>query len=61
MLNSIIRFSLQQRFLVVALSMFLLAYGGWQISQLPIDVFPDRLPFPAIWLQSAMQLSLCSV
>ena len=41
MLNSIIRFSLRQRFLIVALSVFLLAYGSWQIVQLPIDVFPD--------------------
>ncbi|MFP6670946.1 MAG: efflux RND transporter permease subunit [Pirellulaceae bacterium] len=41
MLNAIIRFSLRQRFLIVALSVFLLAYGSWQIVQLPIDVFPD--------------------
>ncbi|MCA9236304.1 MAG: efflux RND transporter permease subunit [Planctomycetales bacterium] len=41
MLNAIIRFSLHNRMLVVALALFLLGYGGWQASQLPIDVFPD--------------------
>jgi Cu/Ag efflux pump CusA len=41
MLNAVIRFALQQRLLVAALSVFLTLYGGWQISQLPIDVFPD--------------------
>ena len=41
MLNAIIRFALRQRVLVAALSLFLVVYGGWQIYQLPIDVFPD--------------------
>jgi CzcA family heavy metal efflux pump len=41
MLNSIIRFALRQRLLVVALAIFLVCYGSWQIAQLPIDVFPD--------------------
>jgi HME family heavy-metal exporter len=41
MLNSIIRFSLQHRLLVVALALLILGYGGWQLYQLPIDVFPD--------------------
>ncbi len=41
MLNSIIRFSLQNRLLVIAISLFLVVYGGWQATQLPIDVFPD--------------------
>ena len=41
MLNAIIRFALQQRLLVVAIAIFLVFYGSWQISQLPIDVFPD--------------------
>jgi len=27
--------------LVVAIAIFLVGYGGWQIAQLPIDVFPD--------------------
>ena len=41
MLNAIIRFALQQRLLVAAIAIFLVFYGSWQISQLPIDVFPD--------------------
>lgn len=41
MLNAIIRFSLHNRLLVIAIAMFLLFYGGWQAYHLPIDVFPD--------------------
>ncbi|HLA84406.1 MAG TPA: efflux RND transporter permease subunit, partial [Thermoguttaceae bacterium] len=41
MLNAIIRFALKHRLLVVAASLLLLFYGGWEASQLPIDVFPD--------------------
>ena len=41
MLNSIIRFSLRHRMLVVAVSIFLVAYGSWHITHLPIDVFPS--------------------
>ncbi|MDI9444825.1 MAG: efflux RND transporter permease subunit [Planctomycetota bacterium] len=40
-LNGVIRFSLRQRVLVAALAAFLLIYGGWQILELPIDVFPN--------------------
>lgn len=41
MLNGVIRFSLTQRVVVIAAAVVLLAYGGWQMTQLPIDVFPD--------------------
>lgn len=41
MLNAIIRFSLQQRLLVIAISVFLVGYGGWEMLHIPIDVFPD--------------------
>lgn len=41
LLNGVIRFALQNRMLVAALATFLLLYGSWQISRLPIDVFPD--------------------
>ncbi len=41
MLNAVIRFSLQNRVLVIALAVFLLGYGSWQAARLPIDVFPD--------------------
>ena len=41
MLNAVIRFALQQRLLVIALSIFLVAFGAWQTMRMPIDVFPD--------------------
>ncbi len=41
MLNAIIRFSLRHQLLVLALSAFVLFYGGWQLTTLPVDVFPD--------------------
>lgn len=41
MLNAIIRFALQQRLLVIAISVFLVAFGAWQTMRMPIDVFPD--------------------
>ena len=41
LLNGIIRFALRHRMLVAALATFVLLFGGWQIYQLPIDVFPD--------------------
>jgi len=41
MLNSIIRFSLRYRMLVVVMSVAVLLYGSYLATQLPIDVFPD--------------------
>ena len=41
MLNAIIRFSLQNRFLVIAASVFLVVYGGYVMVNLPVDVLPD--------------------
>lgn len=41
MLNSIIRFSLSYRLLIIALSIALLLFGGHVAYHLPIDVFPD--------------------
>lgn len=41
MLNAIIRFSLTHRGLVVAVWIVVFAYGGYQATTLPIDVFPD--------------------
>ncbi len=41
MLNAIIRFALRYRMLVVAIALFVSAYGTWLASRMPIDVFPD--------------------
>jgi len=41
MLNSIIRFALKQRLLVLATALFLIGYGTWQAMRAQIDVFPD--------------------
>ena len=41
MLNAVIRFALQQRLLVIATSLFLVGFGIWQTTRMPIDVFPD--------------------
>lgn len=41
MLNAIIRFALRYRMLVLVVSIFMLVYGSYLASQMPIDVFPD--------------------
>lgn len=41
MLNKIIKFSLKNRLLIVAASVFLMMYGIYTIINLPIDVLPD--------------------
>ncbi|MEX2186370.1 MAG: efflux RND transporter permease subunit [Pirellulales bacterium] len=41
MLNAIIRTALRYRALTIALALMLTAYGGYELFQLPIDVFPD--------------------
>jgi len=41
MLNSVIRFALRYRLLVVVLSLALMVYGSYLATTMPIDVFPD--------------------
>jgi CzcA family heavy metal efflux pump len=41
MLNSIIRAALRFRLLTITAALALVVYGGWVLSELPIDVFPD--------------------
>ncbi|HVX61045.1 MAG TPA: efflux RND transporter permease subunit [Pirellulales bacterium] len=41
MLNAVIRFSLRYRLVTIAIALVVLSYGGYELYQLPIDVFPD--------------------
>ena len=41
MLNTLIRWSLDNRPLVLALTAGLLVWGGYSMTQLPVDVLPD--------------------
>ena len=41
MLDSIIAFSLHHRLQVLAVALALTVFGSWQMSELPIDVFPN--------------------
>jgi cobalt-zinc-cadmium resistance protein CzcA len=44
MLNAIIDWSLHNRFVVLAGAVVFIALGGWSLSQLDIDAFPDTTP-----------------
>ena len=41
MFDRIIQFSLRNRLFVVAFAVLLAAYGGYAVTKLPVDVFPD--------------------
>jgi CzcA family heavy metal efflux pump len=41
MLDTLIKYALQNRLLVVATAALLLVWGGWTITHLPVDVLPD--------------------
>ena len=47
MIGHIIAWSLRSKLFVVAASLLLLAWGGWQATRTPVDVFPD-LTAPAV-------------
>ena len=44
MLNAVIDWSLRNRFVVIACAVVFIALGGWSLSQLDIDAFPDTTP-----------------
>src|SRR3954466_14686682 len=54
MLNTVIRFALRYRVLVVFLSLAALLYGGYAATTLPIDVFPD-LDRPRVVVMTAAE------
>jgi CzcA family heavy metal efflux pump len=41
MLNYVIAFSLRNRLLVLIVGLTVLVFGGYQLTQMPVDVFPD--------------------
>ena len=41
MLNAVIRFSLHNRGLVLICGLLIVLYGGFNLTQMPVDVFPD--------------------
>src|SRR4051794_16795466 len=41
MLDRIILFSLRHRLFVVLVAAAVLLYGGWAVTRMPVDVFPD--------------------
>ena len=57
MLNAIIRFALHQRLLTIAVALFFIGFGTWQITVMPIDVFPD-LNRPRVVIMTMHDISL---
>ena len=41
MIDALIRWSLHNKLIVLALAAILLVWGGWQAVRLPVDVLPD--------------------
>ena len=41
MLNKLMEFSLKNRIVVIALTIFVIGWGGYTLKNMPIDAFPD--------------------
>lgn len=50
-LNSVVRWSIAQRWMVVIASCLITVYGLWVLTQMPLDVFPDFAP-PQVEIQT---------
>ncbi len=51
MFNKLVYFSLHNRLMVVLASLVLLFYGGYTMTKLPVDVFPN-LNKPTVTIQA---------
>src|SRR5450755_2053052 len=43
-MNRIVASSLQQRFLVILMTLVLIGLGSWALERLPVDAYPDLAP-----------------
>ena len=41
MLNKIIQFSIKNKFVIIMLTLVLIAYGSYSVKKLPLDAVPD--------------------
>jgi len=54
MINALIDFSIRNRLMVVVVTLLITAYGGWVLTKLPVDVFPNlNKPTVTIFSESA--------
>jgi heavy metal efflux system protein len=44
MIHRIVQFALQQRFLVLMLTLLMIVAGAWSFRQMPVDAYPDLSP-----------------
>ena len=51
MIDALIRWSLDNKLIVLTMAAILLAWGGWQAVRLPVDVLPD-LTAPTVTIHS---------
>jgi len=56
-MHRLVEFSLHNRFLIIVLTLLLIAMGVWAMQQLPIDAVPDITPNQVMILTAAAGLS----